>query len=168
MMSREIGAGFTCKNLNNLLRTLGKESESAVDWFRNNNMTANPNKFQAIIMNGKRENQITHKFKTYNNEIETTKSVKLLCIEIDNQVSFNQHKSKLCSKAAMQLNAICRLAKFIGNKEKIATINSFVYSNFNYCPLVWHFCACKSSQKIQKLCLKLVLDDLRKLLRKFH
>ena len=59
MMSREIGAGFTCKNLNNLLRTLGKESESAVDWFRNNNMTANPNKFQAIIMNGKRENQIT-------------------------------------------------------------------------------------------------------------
>ena len=41
----------TCKNLNDLLRTLEKESESAVDWFRNNNMIANPDQFQAIIMN---------------------------------------------------------------------------------------------------------------------
>ena len=35
----------TCKNLNDLLRTLEKESESAIDWFRNNNMIANPDKF---------------------------------------------------------------------------------------------------------------------------
>ena len=137
----------TCKNLNDLLRTLEKESESAVDWFRNNNMIANPDKFQAIIMNKRRENQITHTLKIYHNEIEATKSVKLLGIGIDNQLSFNQHISKLCSKAAMQLNAICRLAKFMGNKEIIAMINSFVYSNFNYCPLIWHFCSCESSQK---------------------
>ena len=48
------------------------------------------------------------------------------------------------------------------NKEKIAVINSFVYSNSNYCPLVWHFCSCESSQKIEKIqkrCLRLVLDD---------
>ena len=126
----------TCKNLDDLLHTLEKEWESAVDWFRKNNMIANSDKFQAIIMNKRRENQIAHQLKIYDNEIETTKSVKLIGIEIDNQLSFNQHISKLCSKAAMQLNAICRLAKFMGNKEKIAMINSFVYSNFNICPLV--------------------------------
>ena len=70
-----------CKNLNNLLRTLEKESESAVDWFRNNNMIASPDKFQAIIMNERRENQITHKSKIYNIEIETTKFVKLVGIK---------------------------------------------------------------------------------------
>ena len=59
----------TCKNLNDHLRTLEKESESAVDWFRNHNMIANPDKFQAIIMNKRRENQITHKLKIYSNEI---------------------------------------------------------------------------------------------------
>ena len=69
-------------------------------------MIANPNKFQAIIMNKRRENQITLNLKIYNNEIETPKSVKLLGIEIDNKLSFNQHISKLRSKAAMQLNAI--------------------------------------------------------------
>ena len=96
----------TCKNLKNLFRTYEKESESAVDWFRNNNMIANPDKFQAIIMNKRRENQITHKLKKYNNEIETTKSVKLLGIKIDNQLSFNHYILKLCSKAAIQLNTI--------------------------------------------------------------
>ena len=112
-----------CKNLNNLLRTLEKESESALDWFRTNNMIANPDRFHAII-NKRRKNTITHKLKIYNNEIETIKSVKLLDIEIDNQLSFNQHISKLYSRSVMQLNAICRSAKFMGNKDKIAMINS--------------------------------------------
>ena len=56
-------------------------------------MIDNPDKFQAIIMNKKRENQITHKLKIYSNEIETTKSIKLLGIENDNQLSFNMYPS---------------------------------------------------------------------------
>ena len=79
-------------------------------------MIANPDKSQVIIMNKIRENQITHKLKIYKNKIETTKSEKLLGIEIDNQLSFNQLMSKLCSKVRMQINAICRLAEFMGNK----------------------------------------------------
>ena len=30
-------------------------------------------------------------------------------------------------------------------------LNSFVYSNFNYCPLVWHFCSAKSVKRIEKI-----------------
>ena len=43
-----------------------------------------------------------------------------------------------------------------------AIINIFIYANFNYYPLVLHFCSCKSSRKIeqiQKLCLRIILDD---------
>ena len=65
-------------------------------------MIANPDKYQSIIVNKRRENQITDKLKIYNSEIEKTKSVKLLGTEIDNLLSFNQHISKLCSKAAMK------------------------------------------------------------------
>ena len=57
-------------------------------------MIANRNKFQAIIMNKRRENQITHKLNIHNNEIETTRSVKLLSIDIDNQLlSINIYQS---------------------------------------------------------------------------
>ena len=44
-------SAVTCNNLNDLLRTLEKESESAVDWVKNINMIANPDTFQAIITN---------------------------------------------------------------------------------------------------------------------
>ena len=36
----------------------------------------------------------------------------------------------------------------------------FVYSSFNYCPIVWYFCSCESSLKIEKKSKTLpVLDD---------
>ena len=70
--------------MNDLLHTLEEESEPALDWFRNNNMIANPGKFQAFIMNKRRKNQITHKLKIYNKEMGTTKSAKLLGKQIDN------------------------------------------------------------------------------------
>ena len=39
----------------------------------------------------------------------------------------------------------------MGFKEKEVLLNSFVLSNFNYCPLVWHFCSSKSLKKIEKI-----------------
>ena len=39
----------------------------------------------------------------------------------------------------------------MGFKKKEILLNSFVYSNFNYCPLVWHFCSAKSVKKIEKI-----------------
>ena len=62
----------------------------------------------------------------------------------------------------MQLNALGRLPKHMGKPEKVATVNSFIYANFNYCPLLWHFSTCESIRKIEKIqnpCLRIVLDD---------
>ena len=39
----------------------------------------------------------------------------------------------------------------MGFKEKETLINSFVYANFNYCPLIWHFCSAKSVRKIEQI-----------------
>ena len=74
----------------------------------------------------------------------------------------NEHILILCSKAAMQLNALTRLQKYVGKAEKEAIINSFILSNTNYCPLVWHFSSCGSIRKIEKIrkrCLRIVLND---------
>ena len=50
----------------------------------------------------------------------------------------------------------------MGKSEKEAIINSFILSNFNYCPLVWHFSSCntiRKIEKIQKRCLKIILNE---------
>ena len=88
---------------------------------------------------------------TNGNQVTSEKSVKLLGINIDDKLSFDEHVSSLCKKASNQLNAISRLHKYLGFKEKEVLINSFVYANFNYCPLIWHFCSAKSVRKIEKI-----------------
>ena len=40
----------TWNNLTSLFQTFEKESESAIDWFKNNSMIANPDKFLAITL----------------------------------------------------------------------------------------------------------------------
>ena len=62
----------------------------------------------------------------------------------------------------MQLNSIFRLKKYMSQKELEVVLNSSIYSNFNYCPLVWHFSTNKSIEKIEnihKCCLRLTLND---------
>ena len=101
------------------------EGELSVGWFRKNEMVVNSDKFQAIILNRK-EAKATHKLIIDDQEIKTTNSIKLLDINIDNQLRFNKHISILCSKAAMQLNALSRLQKYMGKSEKEAIIKSFI------------------------------------------
>ena len=38
----------------------------------------------------------------------------------------------------------------------------FILANFNYCPMVWHFCSCKNTAKIERIhkrALKFMLND---------
>ena len=39
----------------------------------------------------------------------------------------------------------------MGFKEKEVLLIGFVYSNFNYCPLAWHFWSSKSLHKIENM-----------------
>ena len=116
-----------------------------------------------ILQNSRNsKNYETVKLEIGSTKIETKNTVKLLGITIDNKLNFEEHISELCKKASMQLNAISRLHRFIDKEQKEALMNSFIFSNFNYCLLVWHFCSCKSPQKIEKIqlsCLRIIYND---------
>ena len=58
--------------------------------------------------------------------------------------------STFCIKASNQLNAVRRIQKYMGFKEKEVRLDSFVYSKLHYCPLVWHFCSSKPLYKTKK------------------
>ena len=150
------------RDLNELLRLLEKESEVAIKWFSHNNMIVNPKTFQAIIIS--RQNRSNHNCcLTINNvEIKSKESVILLGIEIDNKLNFEKHVSTICEKANNPPNAIGRIGAVLGEKEKEILINSFVYSNFSYGPLIWHFTSCKGIKKLEKVQernLKFILND---------
>ena len=139
------------KTIEHLISTLEKESQAAVEWFKMNEMIVNPDKFQEIIIKKNSKMKDSYPLNINDQKISSENCVQLLGIEIDNKLCFEQHISTLCKKASNQLNAIGRTQKYMGFKEKEVLLNIFVYSNFNYCPLAWHFCSSKSLNKIEKI-----------------
>lgn len=139
------------KTLDKLTQSLISESEKAVEWFKDNMMIVNPEKFQAIIIDRKNQDNNPVPLKISGKTIFSEKSVKLLGIEIDSKLNFDKHITQLCKKSASQLNAIIRLNSFLNLEQKTLLVNSFIYANFNYCPLVWHFCSKASMKKIEKI-----------------
>ena len=123
---------------------------SALDWFESNEMQANPSKFQALLL-GSDSKHLNTVFNLKGIDISPSASVNLLGIEIDNKLNFSLHISKICTKAGQQLSALARLSKILDHDTKMLVFNSFILSNFNYCPLVWHHCSIGDSRKMEKI-----------------
>ena len=144
-----------------LLEILEKESKTAIKWFKQNEMIGNPDKVQAMVL-GRHIPKETIDLNINGEEIKGQNWVTLLGIEIENELNFHNHISNFYKNAGNEINAISRIQSFLGQKEKEALVNTFVYSNFNYCSLVWHFSTKKSTNKIEKIqerCLKLLYNS---------
>ena len=145
---------ITCSS--STLSQLIKDANEATDWFKMNNMIVNLEKFQAIITDRKGQNNPTE-INIDAKIINCESSVLLLGLVIDSKLTLDKHISKLYNKSAGQLNALIRLNRYLGFEEKKILINSFIYGNFNYCPLVWHFCSKTSLSKIENIYWKKVM-----------
>ena len=148
-------------DMNILKINLEKSANLALKWFENNHMKANPSKFQAILFKC-RKNEEVFDLNIGDELIKPVSLVKLLGVLIDDKLSFNEHVSKLCIKAARQTNALRRIVKYIPNECRLNIYQAFISSNFNYCDIVWHFCSNRSTYKIEKVhknALRVTLND---------
>ena len=145
-----------------LINTLEPDSNVAIEWFKMNKMMVNPNKFQAVVLKKKCSDLTNTNFQVDNQVINSVSSVELLDIQIDGKFNFNLRISKICKSAANQSNALIRLKEFLSFHGKEVLINSYIISNFNYCPLVWMFSSTQSLNKTENLpkqALRFLYDD---------
>ena len=138
------------ENLEIVKCLLEEATVSTLNWFSDNQMQANVTKFQAMILGANSSNGNCI-FEVSGAEISPSSSVKLLGVEIDDKLSFCNHISNICSKASRQINALARLSRLLDVKTKLLIFNSFIVSNFNYCPLVWHHCSKESAKRMEKI-----------------
>ena len=146
-------------NIKNLIHLLESECSVAI---KDNKVIGNPGKFQAIILDKNKNNHTQEIIKIGKNDVKVKSSVKLLGVQIHSELNFNLHIANICRSAANQLDALIRLKNFLGFQEKKVLINSYFYSNFNYCPLVWMFSHANSLKKVealQKRALRFLYDD---------
>ena len=86
----------------------------------------------------------------------------MLGVTIDRCLTFSNHVSNRCQKAAKQLHALARISRYLDEKSRIIIYNSFVKSNFDFCPLVLNFCGKVNSGKIEKVqerALRIIYQD---------
>ena len=140
-----------------VLCSLQNSSKSMFHWFENNGMRANPEKSNLILTKPN-----TIETQTCGETINSTEMVKLLGINIDNKLTFEQHVDSLCNKASQKLNALAGLAHYMSFEQRKLIMNSFITSQFSYCPLVWMFHSRRLNHRIngiQERALRIVYRD---------
>ena len=126
--------GFWHNELDDFSLNFEYGSKIAIDWFQENHMKVNVSKLQSIIL----------KPKGAISDVEfhvSGHSLKLLGVQIEGRLPFDDHISALCAKASHQINALRRNVKYLILENRMSIYNAFVASNFNYCNTVWHFAA---------------------------
>ncbi len=127
-------------------------------------MKANPEKFQVMFLSPMRQvDQLPNTFKFEDLCIKRESTCKLLGIILDDGLRFAKHVDSICVKASTQLNALIRIKKKLNKKEKLLLFQSFILSNFNYCPLCGtvrvSLKSMRKMERIQERALRFVLND---------
>ena len=94
------------ETLPDLVKILEEESNVALDWLESNEMIANPEKLNALIVKKDRLDTSGVPIKLKDHNIQSKSNVKLLGIKLDNRLDFDPHIADSCKKAATQLNVL--------------------------------------------------------------
>ena len=92
--------------ISNVLIKLETATKNLLQWFKDNIMKANPDKYHLLISNLK-ESFLTN---IGNETISNNNYEKLLGVKVDHELNINEHFLSLCEKASQKLNALSRIA----------------------------------------------------------
>ena len=96
------------------------------------------------------------------NVIKMSETVKLLGVTIDSKLSFNGYVKTICQKTKNKHKAFSRIAKNLDYQKASLLYNSFILTNFNYCPLIWIFCGKTANEEVNRVhkgALRVLLND---------
>ena len=128
------------ENIMELLKTLEKETYTVLNWFCFNEMKSNDDKCHLLVANEGTIRYQSHNFiylrKTF---LEGEEQVKLLGIQIDQNLTFDAHLNGVIKKGNQKLHALMRVSKYLSSDQLRLIMKAFIESQFNYCPLLWMF-----------------------------
>ena len=125
-------------NLTEVLSNLRCDGRNAIEWFANNGMQANPDKFHFMLFSPMPTAQQVLRIRD-DTSLMSEAAIKVLVVTIDHKLCFSQHISACCKKAARQLNALARISKHLNINSRRAIYNSFIMSNLNYFFCLFHY-----------------------------
>ena len=151
---------FACHpDLDTIIKQLEEDSSVLVKWFSDNFLKLNDDQCHLMIL-GDKSTETT--ISIGNSRINESDYEKLLGVTFDKKLSFKKHVEDLSKKANQKLHALARLSNYIDPIKSEILMNSFIMSQFNYCPLVWMFHDRATNSKLNRIherALRLVCKD---------
>jgi hypothetical protein len=162
------------KNLPELMDFVNQELGKWATWFRANKLKVNTTKTKYIIFHTKgkkidlqgreifyNDNEpgcpqnpalVSTLDRVHNNHIEkSSRSYKLLGIEMDEHLSFNSQTNALHSKLAKSIYCINKVKNFLPPSALKTLYFSLVHSHLNYCTSIYTCTSKSNTEKIFKL-----------------
>ena len=110
------------ENLDDVIKSLEKDSIQLFQWFSDNQMKANHDKCYPLVSGKNNVTIIANGFKIKNTECE-----KLLGIKVDCELQFENYLDRVIKNASNKINALSRVTLFMNLSEKKNVIGFFLY-----------------------------------------
>ena len=128
----------SAETISDVIRKLEHDSVALIEWYENNYLKPNPDKWHVLLSNAGNRKEFT--ITVGNKCIPNSSEQKILGVYFDVKLNFHVHLSKLCKRVSRQLHALARISNYMSCKQRIIIMNAFLTSQFNYCPLLLWMC----------------------------
>ena len=143
--------------LDSMAKSFEKVADLLFTWFNYNQMKGNKDKCHVILSS---QDNVHVNIGTA--QIENSKCQKLLGINTDSKLTFEDHINYICKKPSTKFDALSKISYYVDPLKQQLLVNAFFTSQFNSCPLTWMFHSRKLNNKINRLhkrCLWLIYND---------
>ena len=112
-------------------------------------MKLNADKCHLLVLGQRCDDPVTVRIGSV--DVVNSSEEKLLGVQIDSKLSFNNHVSKLCQKASNKLYALDCISPYMDQRKLRTLVRAFITSQFQYCPLIWMFHSRQLNKEINKI-----------------
>ena len=120
----------------------------ATSWYKENYLQGNLTKYGCMLISKGLEDI---SIDSDGNRVSSYHSIRLLGINIDNQLTFKEQISEICKKAGQSVGVLTRLRNVIPNTGKLQLYKAALLPYLTYCRTVWHFCRGSDARKVERV-----------------
>jgi hypothetical protein len=127
-----------------------EDGERMTKWYKDNVLQVNCDKYQGMLL-GYKNKERTVNINIGGENVEQAQSIKILGVNLDEQLNFSYHISEICKRVSKQVGILYRLRNLIPPSAKLHLYKSAIMPHLTYCHLVWHFSRASDRRKLERL-----------------
>ena len=137
------------QNLSQLSSTL----DSVYSWFSANRLSVNPSKTEYLLIGSfqQRSKIISKTISFHGTLLSPTTSCRNLGVIFDNDLSFSNHISKICSSSFYHIRQLRQIRSSLDSNSAILLANALVISKLDYCNSLYYNLPASSIQRLQRV-----------------